>query len=100
MYNISMKVPYSIQGALFVPALLGLIFILRVTCPEVGIEEGCFADTFATPLFMPAVFMHTVWAGESFVAQYELVFLMLYWIAVLFLLGLCFDLFEDKHKKF
>lgn len=94
-----MKVPYSIQGFLFAPTLIGLVFMLQITCP-LPAGGGCFADNFTVPLFMPAVFLSSFWSGWQVFTQYELLFLVLYWSLVGFLLGLCFDLHEDEHHEF
>lgn len=92
-----MRVPYSVQGALFAPTLMGLVFVLQVTCPE-PVGGGCFADNFTIPLFMPAVFLNSVLSGAGAFGQYELLFIMLYWVLVGALFGFIFDLYRDQSQ--
>ena len=90
-----MKVPYAVQGAFFAPALVGLIFIIKISCPA-GAGQGCFADPFMTPLFMPLSAIYRVLGNVSFVVQYEPLFVLLYWIIVGFFVGLIFDILKHK----
>jgi hypothetical protein len=94
-----MRVPYSIQGALFSPALIGLILALKVTCP-VPTGGGCFADNFAVPLFLPSIFAHKIFGSvPAFVINYEFLIIVLYWSFVGFLIGFCFDILVERSKE-
>ena len=86
-----MKVPYAVQGAFFTPALIGLIFILKMTCPA-GAGQGCFADPFLTPIFMPLTLIYRVFGNSSFVIVYEPVLILFYWMLIGIFIGLLFDL--------
>jgi hypothetical protein len=92
-----MRVPYAVQGFLFAPAFIGLVFFLQVTCPEPS-GGGCFADLFTLPMFMPVVFIHYVWGGLAILTQYELMFVVLYWSLVGALFGLCFDIYKEDER--
>lgn len=85
-----MHIPYSIQGALFGPALIGLTLILKILCPA-PVGAGCFTDYLATPIFLPLIFVYKV-VGEGLVMYHELWFVVLYWSFVGLLVGLIFDL--------
>ncbi|MFZ2048836.1 MAG: hypothetical protein WAV25_00855 [Minisyncoccia bacterium] len=90
-----MKVPYSIQGLIFAPVLIGLVFLLKITCP-VGAGQGCFADNFLTPVFMPIKFFYRAFQGhESYLALHEPFFILGYWAIVGLVVGLCVDLFRN-----
>jgi hypothetical protein len=94
-----MKVPYSIQGALFGPALIGLILALKVTCP-VPTGGGCFADTFAVPLFLPSIFAHKAFSNiPAFINNYEFLIIVLYWSFIGFLVGLCVDILLKRNLE-
>jgi len=85
-----MHVPYSIQGALFGPALIGLSLFLKVLClTPTGM--GCFADFLAVPIFLPLIFIYKI-VGEGWIMYHELWFVVLYWSLVGCLIGLIFDL--------
>ncbi len=87
-----MKIPYSIQGLFFAPALIGLVFLLKVSCP-VGTGEGCFADNFLSPVFMPIKFLYKIFDSIApTLATHEPLFILGYWAVVGLLIGLVFDL--------
>ena len=83
-----MKVPYCIKGALFAPALLLLLFGLKITCPA---SAGCFSDIFATPAFLPVAAVYKAFGPVEFVSTHEPGVLLGYWSMVGFFLGLVFD---------
>ena len=85
-----MHIPYSIQGALFGPAFIGLSLVLKVFCPAPA-GAGCFADHLAVPIFLPLIFVYEI-VDESLVMYHELWFVILYWSFAGFLIGLIFDL--------
>ena len=85
-----MRIPYSIQGALFGPALIGISLILKLICP-VPIGAGCVTDHLAVPMFLPLIFVYKI-VGNNLVMYYEFWFIVLYWSFVGFLIGLIFDL--------
>ncbi len=91
-----MKIPYYIQGALFAPALVGILFILKITCPAGG-GQGCFADPFLTPVFMPLTFIYKVFGDTSFLISHEPIFILLYWVILGLFVGMMFDIL--KHGK-
>ncbi|MDP2642114.1 MAG: hypothetical protein Q8P21_02400 [bacterium] len=91
-----MKIPYSIQGALFGPALIVLALIFKLMCPETA-GAACFADHLAVPIFLPLILAYKV-LGESLVVSHELWFVFLYWILVGFLAGLIFDLRNPRSQ--
>jgi hypothetical protein len=85
-----MHIPYSIRGALFGPALIVVIIILKMFCPT-SIGTGCFADYLAVPVFLPLILLYAT-TGEGLVLVHELWFIFLYWSFIGLLLGLIFDL--------
>ena len=90
-----MKVPYAVQGFIFAPALISMIFILKVTCPAAA-GQGCFADNFLEPVFMPLKFLYKVFQNhESVLALHEPLFIVGYWALVGLVAGLCVDLFRS-----
>ena len=89
-----MRTPYSIQGALFGPALIGLSIILKVLCPT-SVGAGCFADSLSVPIFLPLIFVYKI-VDDSLVMYHELWFVVLYWSLVGLLVGLIFDLRKRK----
>lgn len=91
-----MRVPYSIQGAFFAPSLIGIIFILKITCPA-SAGQGCFADPFLTPLFMPLSAIYRIFGVVPIVVAHEPIFILLYWVIVGIFVGLIFDIL--KHEK-
>lgn len=87
-----MKIPYSIQGLFFAPALIGLVFLLKISCPA-GTGEGCFADNFLLPVFMPIKFLYKIFSPYApTLATHEPLFLLGYWGVVGLLIGLIVDL--------
>ena len=92
-----MHVPYSIQGALFGPALIGLTLVLKVMCPA-PLGAGCFADSLAVPIFLPLIFVYKI-VGGGLVMYHELWFVVLYWSLVGLLAGLIFDLRGRKEVQ-
>lgn len=93
MYNLPMRLPYSIQGIIFSPFLVGLIFVLKAFCPD-SAGEMCFADSFATPLFMPLIAVYKMFGDFPGPNGQEVLFLILYWAVVFFLVGLILDLYN------
>lgn len=89
-----MRIPYSVQGALFGPALIGLSLVLKLLCPA-PLGAGCFADHLAIPIFLPLIFVYKI-VDQGLVMQHELYFVVLYWSLVGLLVGLIFDLRERK----
>ena len=85
-----MRLPYSIQGAFFGPLLIGLSIALKAFCPTLA-STGCFVDQFATPIFLPLIFVYKTLGGDLVLAH-EIWFLAIYWSLVGFLVGLIFDL--------
>ncbi len=92
-----MKIPYSVQGAFFAPALVGVLFILKITCP-VGAGQGCFADPFLTPVFMPLSVLYKIFGPVSFLITHEPLFILLYWIIVGIFVGLLFDILKYEQQ--
>jgi hypothetical protein len=92
-----MKIPYSIQGALFAPALVGVLFILKITCPA-GAGQGCFADPFLTPAFMPLSVIYRIFGPASFIVAHEPMFILLYWIIIGLFVGAIFDILKHEHQ--
>jgi hypothetical protein len=95
-----MKIPYSIQGFFFAPAVVGLLFFLKVTCPaETG--YGCFADNFLVPIFIPLTFIYKVFDPVAHVvAHHEAWFILGYWAVVGLLVGCMADLLiAKKHTQ-
>jgi len=90
-----MRLPYSVQGLLFAPALLVLVFFLRLTCP-VSTNEACFSDYFSVPAFMPLAFAEKVMRVTMGSMFYEIAFVMIYWTLIGFLVGLCFDVYKKR----
>ena len=91
-----MRIPHSIQGMLFAPALIALLFLLKAFCPA-SAGNACFADYFATPVFLPLVALYKIFGYAPQASYQELAFIFLYWALVGFLLGLVADLLF--HKK-
>jgi len=94
-----MRIPYSIQGLFFAPALIGLVFILKISCPA-GTWEGCFADNFITPVFMPIKFFYKIFSSHPLLlAAHEPLFILGYWALVGLFIGLIFDLHKRPINK-
>jgi hypothetical protein len=89
-----MKVPYAIQGMLFAPALIGLLFVLNISCPQSG---SCFSDHFAGIIFLPVAFVYKVFGNNTYLTTHESLLILTYWAIVGLLVGYVFDLLrEDK----
>lgn len=88
-----MHIPNFIKGAFFGPAFIGLVFILKLTCP-VSVDLGCLADYLAVPVFLPLSFAQHI-MGDNFVIAHELLFMFVYWSLVGMFIGFIFDL----HKR-
>jgi len=91
------KIPYFVQGAFFAPALVGIIFILKITCPA-GAGQGCFADPFLTPIFLPLTAVYKVFGSAPFVVAHEPAFIILYWIILGIFVGLLFDILKHENQ--
>jgi hypothetical protein len=93
-----MRLPYALQGAIFAPVLVGLIFALKASCPE-SAGDACFADYFATPIFMPLLVIYKIFGGTSAAIGQEILLIFLYWGVVGFLIGFLIDLAirRDQH---
>jgi len=89
-----MRIPYSVQGALFGPVLIGLTLILKVLCPA-SAGSACFADQLAVPIFFPLIMLYAT-TGDSLLLYHELWFVLFYWAFVGFLIGFILDLRERK----
>jgi hypothetical protein len=87
-----MKIPYSIQGLLFAPVLVGLIFLLKSFCPA-SAGNMCFADWFATPVFLPLIAVYKIFGHAPAASGGEVLFIFLYWALVGFVVGLIPDLY-------
>lgn len=90
-----MKIPYYIQGAFFAPTLIGILFLLKITCPA-GAGQGCFADPFLAPVFMPLTVLYKIFGNASILISYEPLFVLIYWILVGVFVGLLFDLLKAE----
>jgi hypothetical protein len=91
------RVPHFIQGALFGPALIGLILILKVACPTKAGAE-CFADQLAVPIFLPLIFIYKI-VDEGLIMYHELWFVVIYWSIIGLLIGLMFDLWGRRKTQ-
>lgn len=85
---------YSIQGLFFFPALIILIFLLKLLCPT-NADGTCFADFFAKPIFMPIIFINKIFGGYSNALFQELGIIILYWAFIGFLIGFLFDIYKS-----
>jgi len=92
-----MRVPYTIQGALFAPACAVLIFVLKVTCPAPS-GVGCFADPFVKPLFFPLPFLYTFIHSPA-LAAHEPLFILGYWMIVGLIAGILADIYKKAPPK-
>ncbi|CAN5142779.1 hypothetical protein BH11PAT3_BH11PAT3_2260 [soil metagenome] len=93
------KIPYSIQGLIFAPALIGVIFVLKVSCPN-SAGDWCFADNFVRPTFMPLKFLYQVFGNYApILANHEPLFILAYWAIVGFLAGLLLELYVHMRKS-
>lgn len=92
-----MRIPYSVKGALFAPALVALIFGLKIICPA-PLGAGCFADHFVAPMFLPLVLIEKFFGPGSFILSYEMVIVLVYWALVGLLVGLCIDIYRNIPK--
>lgn len=90
-----MRIPYSLQGILFGPILVGLTVILKVFCPAAA-GEGCFVDSLALPVFLPLVFIYKIIGGSP--TSYELLLVIVYWSLVGLLIGLILDLCTHRSE--
>ena len=92
-----MKIPYSIQGMLFMPALVSLMFLLKLTCPTPA-GSGCFADTFLPSMFLPVNFLHA-FLPRDIVTYHELLLILAYWGVVGLFAGLLVDILISFRKS-
>mgnify|MGYP001613034983 CR=1 FL=1 len=91
-----MRIPYSLQGAVFGPVFILIVAVLKMLCPtSVGAE--CFADHLAAPIFLPLIFVYKI-VGSGWVMIHELWFIVIYWSLVGFLIGLIFDLYTRRSQ--
>jgi hypothetical protein len=88
-----MKVPYAIQGMLFAPALIGLLFVLNITCPANG---SCFSDHFTGAIFLPVAFVYKAFGNNTYFTNHESLLILLYWAIVGLLVGYIFDLIREN----
>ncbi len=94
-----MKLPYSIQGMLFAPVLIALVFLLKAFCPA-SAGDACFADWFATPVFLPLIAIYKVFGKMPGASNgQELLFIILYWTLTGFILGFILDLITRSKEK-
>lgn len=93
-----MRIPYAVQGMIFAPALVAVILILKAFCPA-SAGDACFADFFATPVFLPLITIYKVFGNTPPFNGQEFLFIFLYWTLVGMLLGLLVDLFS-KHDRY
>jgi hypothetical protein len=96
-YNLGMRIPYFIQGALFAPAFVGLVIILKIFCPA-SAGATCFADHLAVPIFLPLILVYTNFGGNLLVIH-EFWFVLVYWAVTGFLIGLILDLRVRKGSQ-
>jgi hypothetical protein len=86
-----MKFPNWLQGLLFAPALVALLFLLKATCPApTGV--GCFADPFIKPVFLPLIFLYKTYGQTTYILEHEVLIIILYWAVVGLLVGTLFDI--------
>jgi hypothetical protein len=78
---------------LFAPVLVALLFVLKAFCPE-SAGDACFADWFATPIFLPLIAVYKIFNHVPTASGQEAVFIFLYWALVGFVLGLIPDLYR------
>ncbi|MBX4189240.1 hypothetical protein KW785_01430 [Candidatus Parcubacteria bacterium] len=91
-----MKVPYSLQGLLFAPVFLVLLFVLKITCPS---SSGCFADVFSAPAFIPLASVYKMFGPVEAISAHEPIFILGYWALVGLLVGLCFDIWRKGARE-
>jgi hypothetical protein len=89
-----MKTPYWYKGMVFAPVLIGLLFVLKITCPA-PTGAGCFADSFLTPIFFPLPTIYKIFHNWSVLTMHEPATLLLYWAIVGGLVGLCIDVYKE-----
>jgi len=82
----------------FAPVVIGLLFILKITCPApTGV--GCFADPFLTPVFYPLVGLYKIFGNIPLISLNEPLVILLYWSIVGMFIGLCLDLYKRAIKN-
>lgn len=91
-----MRLPYSIQGSLFAPALVFLIFILKAFCTGSG--GSCFPDYFASIIFLPVVAMYRMFGRVPELNFPEVCLIFLYWAFIGFLIGFFVDLLKPRSE--
>lgn len=92
-----MRIPYTIQGLLLGPALVGLLILLKVFCPA-SFTQSCLSDYFAAPIFLPLIFVYKFFGDSGVILNQDFLFVMLYWAVVGFFLGLILDLWGQKNE--
>lgn len=90
-----MRIPYFIKGAFFGPAFIALVMLLKAFCPD-SAGDGCLANHFAVPIFLPLVFIYKFLGTSSL--PYEFAFIIAYWAIVGALVGLIFDLYKRQSQ--
>ncbi len=88
-----MRIPYALQGMVFAPVLIGLIFVLKAFCPD-SAGEMCFADQFAVPIFLPLIALYKIFGSSLVIAGSEFLFILVYWSLVGALLGFILDRYK------
>ena len=91
------RVPYAIQGVLFVPLFVALIFVLKMFCPA-SAGDMCFSDYFAVPVFLPLVMIYTLFDFQGEALGQELIFVLLYWGLIGFLVGFVIDILTKRDQ--
>ena len=91
-----MRIPYSIKGALFGPALLAIVIILKMFCLGPA-SSGCFVDYVAVPIFLPLILVYKVIGIGSLMIN-EFLLVLLYWSVVGFLVGFMTDLYMHRSR--
>ena len=77
----------------FAPALIGLMFLLKATCPA-PTGAGCFADPFLQPVFLPVIFLYKLYGQTAYIIAHEALLILLYWGVIGLLIGAIFDIQE------
>ena len=92
------RIPSAVRGIFFGPVLISLFFILKAFCPQ-GTGDMCFADQFAVPIFLPLIAIYKIFGNSSVIWGHEFLFIIFYWAAVGFVIGLIIDLWSHKEKS-
>src|SRR5689334_21315830 len=90
-----MRLPYAVQGAIYAPILVVIVFVLKGFCSGEGF---CIADPLAIPIFLPLIAIYRIFGENTGVFGQEFLFVILYWGVLGFLAGFILDQYTRRSQ--